>query len=114
LRHVIGQANNVFVFPGVGLAAAISEAREVTTEMFHIASATLARLVSQERLDVGAIYPHQSDLRRVSFEIACAIVRYASDHDLGRRIAPEDVEATVRAAVWDPRYVTVRSPHGMD
>ena len=113
-RHVIGQANNVFVFPGVGLAAAISEAREVTTEMFHIASATLARLVSQERLDVGAIYPHQSDLRRVSFEIACAIVRYASDHDLGRRIAPEDVEATVRAAVWDPRYVTVRSPHGVD
>jgi malic enzyme len=107
-RHVIGQANNVFIFPGVGLGTAIAEAREVTTEMFHVASATLAGLVSQERLDVDAIYPHQSELRRVSFEIACAIVRYASEHNLGRRIDPENVEATVRAAVWDPAYVPVR------
>jgi malic enzyme len=109
-RHVIGQANNVFIFPGVGLGAAIAEAREVTTEMFHTASLTLARLVTEERLDAGAIYPHQTELRRVSFEIACAIVRYASEHNLGRRIAPEDVEATVRAAVWDPSYVPVHGP----
>ena len=44
----------------------------------------------------------------MSFEIACAVVRYASEHNLGRRIDPEDVEATVRAAVWDPSYVPVR------
>ncbi len=107
-RHVIGQANNVFIFPGLGLGAAVSEAVEITTEMFHIASATLARLVSQERLELGAIYPHQSELRRVSFEIACAIVRYASDQNLGRRIPPDEVQATVRAAVWEPTYVPVR------
>jgi malic enzyme len=111
-RHVIGQANNVFIFPGVGLGAAISEVREVTTEMFHIASVTLARLVSDECREVGAIYPHQSELRRVSFEIACAVVRYASEHDLGRRIEPDAVEATVRAVVWDPSYVPVRAPRG--
>jgi malic enzyme len=107
-RHVIGQANNVFIFPGVGLGASISEVREVTTEMFHIASATLARHVGQDRLDVGAIFPHQSELRNVSFEIACAVVRYASEHNLGRRIDAADVEATVRAAVWDPSYVPVK------
>jgi malic enzyme len=109
-RHVIGQANNVFIFPGVGLGAAVAEAREVTTEMFHVASATLASLVGQERLALGAIYPHQSELRRVSFEIACAVVRYASEHNLGRRIPPDQVQATVRAAVWDPSYVPVRHP----
>jgi malic enzyme len=111
-RHVIGQANNVFIFPGLGLGAAIAEASEVTTEMFHVASATLARLVSQERLDASAIYPHQSELRAVSFAIACAVVRYASEHNLGRRIAAEDVEATVRAVVWDPRYVSVHQALG--
>jgi malic enzyme len=107
-RHVIGQANNVFIFPGVGLGTAIAEAREVTTEMFHIASATLAKLVSQERLDVGAIFPHQSELRRVSFEIACAVVRYASENDLGRRIPADQVESVVRSVVWEPSYVPIR------
>ncbi|MCK6445403.1 MAG: NAD-dependent malic enzyme [Planctomycetes bacterium] len=104
-RHVIGQANNVFIFPGLGLGAAIAEAREITNEMFHVASATLARSVSAERLARGAIYPSQSELRRVSFEIACAIVRHASEHDLGRRIPDEDVEPLVRASIWDPAYV---------
>jgi malic enzyme len=107
-RHVIGQANNVFIFPGVGLGTAIAEAREVSTEMFHIASATLARSVSQDRLDAGAIYPDQGDLRRVSFEIACGVVKYASENNLGRRIDPENVEAVVRRAVWEPSYAPIR------
>ena len=109
-EHVIGQANNVFLFPGVGLGAVVAEATEITEEMFHIASVTLAGLVSQARLDQGALYPHQSELRRVSFEIACAVVRYASEHNLGRRFDDEEVEAKVRAAVWDPSYVPVRHP----
>ena len=107
-RHVIGQANNVFIFPGVGLGTAIAEAREVSTEMFHIASATLAKCVSQERLDVGAIYPDQGDLRRVSLEIACALVRYASENNLGRRIDPENVKSVVRSVVWEPSYVPIQ------
>lgn len=107
-RHVIGQANNVFIFPGLGLGAAIAEVREVTAEMFHVASATLASLVSQERLDQGAIFPHQSELRRVSFAIACAVVRWASEHDRGRRVEPEHVEEMVRAVVWEPAYAPIR------
>lgn len=108
-RHVFGQANNVFVFPGVGLGAAVAEVQEITTEMFHVAAATLAKLVSEERLAVGAIYPHQSELRRVSFEVACAVVRYASEHALGRIIPADEVEDAVRAAVWEPRYVPVHA-----
>ena len=106
-RHVIGQSNNVFIFPGVGLGAAIAEAREITTEMFHVASATLARSVREERLAAGAIFPSQSDLRAASFAIACAVVRYASEHNLGRRVPEADIEPLVRAAMWEPGYVPV-------
>jgi malic enzyme len=111
-RHVIGQANNVFIFPGVGLGAAIAEAREITTEMFHIASATVAGMVGPERLALGAIYPDQSELRRVSFAIACAVVRYASENNLGRRFRPDEVEDVVRNIVWEPAYVPVRTIGG--
>jgi malic enzyme len=109
-HHVIGQANNVFVFPGVGLGAAVAEVEEITNDMFFVAAATLARLVSEERLAQGALYPHQSELRAVSFEIACAVVRYASEHDMGRRIPREQIPDVVRAAVWEPSYVPVRHP----
>jgi malic enzyme len=107
-RHVIGQANNVFIFPGLGLGAAIAEAREVTMEMFYVAAATLARTVGDDRLALGAVYPSQNDLRKVSFAIACAVVGYASEHNLGRRIPADEVEAVVRASMWEPAYVPVR------
>ncbi|HRX87602.1 MAG TPA: malic enzyme-like NAD(P)-binding protein, partial [Phycisphaerae bacterium] len=109
-RHVIGQANNVFVFPGVGLGAIISEAHEVNDEMFFIASRTLADCVAQDRLEQGAIYPHQSKLREVSFKIACGVVRYASQHHLGRHIPEDRIESVVRKAVWDPKYIPIEAP----
>ncbi|MCP4594035.1 MAG: NAD-dependent malic enzyme [bacterium] len=106
-RYVIGQGNNVFIFPGVGLGAIISEASEINNEMFMIASQALGEFVSPERLDAGAIYPSQQDLREVSFKIACAVVKYASDKHIGRRIADKDIEPLVREAMWYPDYVPV-------
>jgi malic enzyme len=98
--HVIGQANNVFVFPGVGLGAIVAEARTVTDRMFLIAARELATSVSDERLGSGALYPPVSDLRSVSRRIAIAVATEAGGLD--------DVEATVDAAMWEPVYVPYR------
>jgi len=106
-RHVIGQSNNVFIFPGVGLGAIVSETREINDEMFLIAAQTLASCVTDARLTLGAIFPSQNDLRQVSFKIACAVVRSARDAQLGRVIPDEEIEATVRSAVWYPSYIPI-------
>ena len=106
-RHVIGQSNNVFIFPGVGLGAIVSETREINDEMFLIAAQTLASCVSEERLALGAIFPGENDLRKISFQIACAIVRYARDAQLGRVIPDDEIEATTRSAVWYPSYIPI-------
>jgi malic enzyme len=82
----------------------MSEVREVTDSMFLIAARTLADFVSEERLATGAIYPDQSELRRVSRRIACNIVREARDENLGRMIDDAEIEQTVDAAMWYPRY----------
>ena len=106
-RHVIGQGNNVFIFPGVGLGAIVSEAREISDEMFAVAAQTLASCVRDERLAQGAIFPSQSELREVSFRIACAVVRSARDAHLGRAIPDDQIEETVRRAVWSPSYIPI-------
>ena len=111
-RHVIGQANNVFVFPGVGLGAILSEIREVDDEAFLVAARALADCVSEERLASGALFPDQSELRTVSTRVAAAVVRYATAQNLGRPIPEEEVDELVARSVWHPEYVPIETvPH---
>jgi len=103
--RLVGQANNVFIFPGVGLAAIAARVREVTDRMFLTAATTLSGLVSAERLANGALYPQIADLRQISQAIAVAVAREARDSGLARLPAEEDIEAAVSAAMWAPAYV---------
>jgi malic enzyme len=108
-RRVIGQANNVFVFPGVGMGAVISEIREIDEAVFLVAARTLADSVSDERLAQDALFPDQSELRSVSARIAAAVVRHASENRLGRSFADEEIDQVVADSTWYPEYVPIVS-----
>jgi malic enzyme len=103
--RVVGQANNVFIFPGVGLGSLVAEAREVTDDAFVTAAETLAAQVSPARLAAGGIYPAISDLRAISRAIAIAVVRRLRDSGYGRQLRDEEIEPAVDAAMWSPTYV---------
>ena len=103
-EHVIGQSNNAFVFPGLGLGVIVSETREVPDDLFLAAAETLAAAVDPERLRHGGLYPPASALRNVSRAIAIRVVREARDLGLGRQLADEAIEPAVDAAMWYPDY----------
>jgi malic enzyme len=103
--RTIGQANNVFIFPGVGLAAIVAEARELTDDAFLVAGRALAGLVSADRLASGAIYPPVADLRRVARTIAVGVVRHLRDSGYGRQYRDEEIEPAVDRAMWRPEYL---------
>jgi malic enzyme len=103
----VSQANNVFVFPGMGLGAIVAEARTVTDRMFLLAAHELAAELTDERLASGALYPPVATLRDVSRRIAVVVAREAVAAGLSAAAehAPFDPETEVDAAMWWPEYV---------
>ncbi len=106
VRHVIGQGNNAFVFPGVGLGAIVAQASEVTDSMFVAAADCLAGEVSDDDLASGNVFPPIGDLRRVTARIAAAVVREAQEAGVARApLGSEDIPEAVAAAMWVPAYL---------
>lgn len=104
LVRQVGQANNVFIFPGVGLGAIVAQVSEVTDDMFLTAADTLAALVSDSRLAAGALYPRLAELRSVSRSIAIAVATQARTSGVARIAPDQDIAAAVDAAMWTPAY----------
>jgi malic enzyme len=102
-RYRIGQGNNVFVFPGLGLAAIAVDARRVTDGMTKVASETLAAQVTDEERASGLLFPSVARLRAVSFEIAVEVARRAIADGVSD-VAAKDVERLVRQARWSHEY----------
>jgi malic enzyme len=101
----VGQGNNVFIFPGVGLGALVAEAREITEGMFAAAAERLAAEVRDEDLAAGSLFPPIADLRRVTARIAESVVRQARQEAGGARPSDAEIPRLVAEAMWEPRYV---------
>jgi malate dehydrogenase (oxaloacetate-decarboxylating)(NADP+) len=99
-----GQGNNAYIFPGIGLGAIACEANRVSEPMFLAAAQALASEVTQQRLDEGAIYPPLSEIRAVSARIAVAVAEQAYEDGLAQLPRPSDLDAYIRAQMYDPSY----------
>jgi malic enzyme len=102
--QVVGQANNVFVFPGVGLGCILSQARDIDDDIFLTAAQRLASLISPNRLNVGAIYPDQSELRAVSAAIAESVVCEVFRRQGDGKASEAGITDLVKNAMWYPAY----------
>jgi malic enzyme len=100
----IGQANNSFVFPAMGLACLVAEVREVTDGMFAAAGRRLAEEVSDQEVVAGSLFPRVGDLRRVTARVAEAVVQAAREEGVGRSLEYRAIPATVAAFMWEPEY----------
>lgn len=107
----IGQCNNVYVFPAIGLGVIASRARRVTDGMILAAARALAAN-SPARTDPGAsLLPALSNLREVAPEIAVAVGLEAQRVGVAPKATEEDLRERVMASQWAPAYPRIgRAP----
>jgi malate dehydrogenase (oxaloacetate-decarboxylating) len=103
----VGQANNAFIFPGVGLGVLVSHAAMVSDGMFIAAARALSGHVTDAMIERGRLYPEIDDVRGVSRDVAIAVADAAIADGLADPI--EDVAAAVEREMWAPRYVPYRA-----
>ncbi|UJF17523.1 NAD-dependent malic enzyme [Vibrio sp. SS-MA-C1-2] len=104
----IGQGNNVFIFPGVGLASIVSKVDKITLDMFTLASYALAESVSEDDLAAGCVFPRISDLKDVSLKVAMTILDNLQKTDPNSYLRSKDIQEELVKHMWEPVYLPYR------
>ena len=98
------QANNLYIFPAVGMAIYATQAKRVTDEMFIEAARAVADQVTPAELNQGLLYPPQSNILETEIKTAARVAKVVFDNNLARVDRPSDLESFIRAHVYKPEY----------
>lgn len=102
VTYTIGQGNNALLYPGLGLGAVVSGAREITDGMLLAAAEAVASQV--DPLPRGAaLLPPVRDLRASSAIVAEAVARCAETEGAASR-THDDLARAIKDAMWEPVY----------
>src|SRR5246127_481508 len=98
------QANNLYIFPAVGMAIYATNAKRVTDDMFIEAAHAVAGQVTSDQLKLGMLFPPQSDILEVEVQTAARVAKLVFDADLARVDRPTNMDAFIRRHLYKPEY----------
>ncbi|KZV21822.1 NAD-dependent malic enzyme 2, mitochondrial [Dorcoceras hygrometricum] len=111
----VNQANNMYLFPGIGLGSLVSGARIITDKMLQAAAECLASYMTDEEIQSGILYPSIDSIRDITAEVGAAVLReaiadgVAEGHgDVGPKelshMCEEETIQYVKDNMWFPVY----------
>ncbi|MCH7821304.1 MAG: NAD-dependent malic enzyme [Proteobacteria bacterium] len=100
----IGQANNVFVFPGIGLGAIVTAASEVTDGMIAASARALAESLSDADIASRSLIPDIDRLWDVCGEVALAVASQAVADGVAAHTDVGLLEEQIKDYRWLPEY----------
>jgi malate dehydrogenase (oxaloacetate-decarboxylating) len=110
----IGQCNNVFIFPGLGLGVLASGGREVLPAFFTAAAKAVSECVASEDFNKGILMPPVESLReagrKVAFAVGCTAIRenvsgHCAFSEFQHRNDEERLKTLIERMMWKPEYV---------
>lgn len=103
--QTISQANNVFVFPGIGLGTIVSGAKEITDNMISASATALAQSLNASDIRGRCLVPPVSRLWEVCGEVAVAVARQAvADGVASKELNDADIQQCIDESRWRPAY----------
>ncbi|CAN8252312.1 unnamed protein product [Cochlearia groenlandica] len=104
-----GQANNCYIFPGLGLGLIMSGAIRVRDDMLLAASEALASQVTEENFAKGLIYPPFANIRKISANIAASVGAKTYELGLASNLPrPKDLVKMAESCMYSPVYRNFR------
>ncbi|KAK8326112.1 hypothetical protein V6Z12_A11G096300 [Gossypium hirsutum] len=111
----VNQANNMYLFPGIGLGALLSGACIITDDMLQAAAECLASYMTDQDIEKGILYPSINSIRDITAKVGASVVRAAVAEEVAEgygKVDPEELaymskEETVeyvRRNMWYPNY----------
>ncbi|KAH7690829.1 malate dehydrogenase (decarboxylating) protein [Dioscorea alata] len=111
----VNQANNMYLFPGIGLGALLSGARLISDGMLQAAAECLASYITDEDIQKGILFPSISSIRHITTQVGAAVIRAAVAEELAeghgdvdlKELASMSKEETIEYVnrnMWYPVY----------
>lgn len=106
-KRRIGQANNVFVFPGIGLGTIVSGATEITGSMIGASSTALAHALEESTIEERCLMPQVDELWNICGIVGLAVAQQAIADGVATFTDANALEERIGEYRWKPEYPEV-------
>lgn len=107
------QCNNMYVFPGLGLAASVGGVSRFSDDIMYTAAAAVADCATEEDLRVGRLFPSVKNIRAVAAKVAVAVIQKSYSDNQTTKVKKhhlrEGLEQFVTRKMYFPDYAPLRS-----
>lgn len=104
----------MYVFPGIGLGAILSEASQITQTMIYASGISLSNALTPEEINQGLLYPDLARIRDVSVQVASGVIQAALQiprlvrNERFKLRVLDELEWAIRQRMYDPHTIGKR------
>jgi malate dehydrogenase (oxaloacetate-decarboxylating) len=100
----VGQCNNIYIFPGVGLGVTAVRATRVTDAMITAAAAAVGDAATIRRDPHGTLLPDRAQLADTARVVASAVAKTAVSDGVAPALSDDQIDQAIHRTTWLPRY----------
>ena len=103
----VAQCNNIYIFPGIGLAVTAVRATRVTDAMMTAAAAAVGDAATIRHDPHGTLLPGRGQLADMATVVASAVARAAVADAVAPALTDNQIDQAIHRTRWLPRYQSI-------